>query len=70
MALSEIGRELMEKLKKISNNREFVCGAMSNAPDDVSWKKMLDFIERAEKHGDIVTTDDIISMSILLGQKD
>lgn len=69
MALSEIGKKLKRKLQCISDNQEFVCGAMCNAPDDISWKKMLDFIEYAEQHGSNVTTDDILSLSVILGDK-
>ena len=67
--LSATGKDLMSLLKNIYNDHDFVCGAMSNAGDDEGWQEMIDFIHEAYNRGDIVTSDDILALSLAVGEK-
>ncbi len=67
--ISETGKQLMDMLKEIWYDRDFVCGTMSNAPNDAAWKKMIDYIQIAKRRGEEVTSDDILALSIVLGKE-
>ena len=70
MKISDVKQELMSELKLIWNNKDFVCGAMSNAGSEAAWKKMLDYIQTAKKHGESVSSDEILLMSLDIGKTD
>ena len=41
----------MTELKQIWDNKDFVCGAMSNASTEENWLYMLDYIKESKKTG-------------------
>ncbi len=67
---SDVKTELISELKMIWNNKDFVCGAMSNAGSEAAWKKMLDYIQTAKRHGESVSSDEILLMSLDVGNTD
>ena len=67
MMTSDVKKELMSELKMIWNNKDFVCGAMSNAGSEAAWKEMLDYIQTAKSRGESVSSDEILLMSLDIG---
>ena len=68
--MSEIGKELMRLLKEIYDNQDFVCGAMSNAGSEKAWEKMRDYIVYAKAHEHEVSSDELLLLSLSLGEKE
>lgn len=66
--MKDIERKLMHALKSIYNDHDFVCGAMSNAGSAEAREKMYDFICYAKEHGNSVTSDDVLALSLVLGK--
>ncbi len=62
-------KELVKRLKQIWDDRDFVCGAMSNAGSEKAWQVMLEYIEEAERLGRTVTSDEILLLSLDLGEE-
>ena len=60
--MKNIKRELFEKLKKISNDKDFVVGVISNAGTYENYQELINFIDRGEN----VTVENLIALSILL----
>ena len=69
MALCATGKELVKELRGIWDDKDFVRGAMNNAGREAAWKKMLDYILIAKQNGDEVTSDDILLLSLVLGEE-
>ena len=67
--MTATGKKLMELLKNIYNDHDFVCGTMSNCGSEDAWKKMYDYISYANEHGETVTSDDVLALSLVLGDK-
>lgn len=67
--MSNTGKELMQLLKEIYNNKDFVCGAMSVAGSEDAWEKMRDYIMCARENGHQVTSDDILALSLFLKEE-
>ncbi len=65
--MSETGKKLMCLLKEIYDNPDFVCGAMSNAGSEDAWNKMLDYIHYAKENGLELSSDDLLLLSLSLG---
>ena len=47
--MNNLKKELMTELKQIWDNKDFVCGAMSNASTEENWLYMLDYIKKSKK---------------------
>ena len=67
--MKDIDRDLMQLLKSIYDDHDFVCGAMSNAGSRDARIKMHDYICYAKEHGHNVTSDDILALSLILGNE-
>ncbi|MBR4207859.1 MAG: ribonuclease HI [Lachnospiraceae bacterium] len=67
--MSEHGKELMMLLRNIYNDHDFVCGTMSNCGGEEAWKEMCDFIKYANEQCEKITSDDILALSLSLGEK-
>lgn len=70
MALSKISEELKNRLVRFYDNRDFLIGVMSNVKTDEKRQKMIDFMDKAEEVGDEITSDDLILLSVVLGNKE
>jgi hypothetical protein len=70
MALSKISEELKNRLVSFYDNRDFLIGVMSNVKTDEKRQKMIDFMDKAEEVGDEITSDDLILLSVVLGNKE
>ena len=66
--MSETGKELMLLLKEIYDNQDFVCGVMSNAGSESAWEKIHDYILYAKENGHLVSSDDLLLLSLSLGK--
>ncbi|BAK46032.1 ribonuclease HI [Clostridium sp. SY8519] len=66
--LSETGKKLADKLKQLYDNPDYICGVMSNAPGDENWKVLLNYMDTAERLSEAVTSDDILALSVALGE--
>ena len=66
--MNETGKELMRLLKEIYDNQDFVCGAMSNAGGEDAWIKMRDYILYAKANKLDVSSDDLLLLSLDLGE--
>ena len=64
--MSETGKKLMNLLKEIYNDHDFVCGTMSNCGEE-GWKKMCEYINFARENGKTVTSDEVLALSLVLG---
>lgn len=69
-SVSDTGKQLVKELRIIWDDRNFILGAMSNAGSKKAWEKMLDYIHMARRMGDEVTSDDILILSIKLGEEE
>lgn len=67
--ISEIGQKLMDMLVEIDDSKDFVLGVMCNAGNDNAWQKIIDFIEHARNVGDEVTNEQLIKISVYLGNQ-
>ena len=67
--MKDIDRDLMQLLKSIYDDHDFVCGAMSNAGNAETRQKMYDYICYAKEHGYSVTSDDVLALSLILGNE-
>lgn len=64
--MNNLKKELMTELKQIWDNKDFVCGAMSNAATEENWLYMLDYIKESKRTGKTVNSDDILLLSLAL----
>ncbi len=62
--MKNIKKELINELKLIWDNKDFVCGAMSNAGSEKAWEEMLEYIQNANESGEKVTSDEILLLSL------
>ena len=67
--MSDTMRNLTVELKKIWDNRDFVCGVISNAGDEKSWSIILDYIDTARKKGVQISSDEILFLSLDLAEE-
>ncbi len=67
---SDCSRELVNELKQIWNNKDFVCGVLCNAGGSDAWMTMLEYIREAKKSDKKLTSDEIILLSLDLGEGD
>lgn len=65
MNADEIRRILIEKLKSIYHNKDFVVGILSNATHPDDRKEIIEFIDA----GKDVSVENIILLSVYLDQK-
>ena len=66
MNLNESDKNLIEKLKKISMNHDFITGTMSIAKRKQDRDDILRFINKAEENREKLTQDDILALAIAL----
>lgn len=62
--MNNIKKDLIYELRQIWNNKDFVCGVMSNAGSEESWEKMYQYIVNAKESGEEITSDEILLMSL------
>ena len=62
--LTEVEKELVEKLRIIRNDKEFVIGVLSFLESDEERKHVLDFIQNKND----VTSDDVIYLVLSIRQ--
>lgn len=67
--MNDTRKRLMILLREIYDDRDFVCGAVCNAVNEKQWKKMITFIEEARNAGRLPTSDDILALSVILGEE-
>ncbi len=58
--------ELIKELRGIWDNKDFVCGAISNAGTEDAWEEMYDYIMKKKKSEKIITSDEILLLSLEL----
>ena len=68
--MSETGKKLMILLKEIYNDHDFVCGTMSNCGNEEALKELYDYISYAKAHNKAVTSDEILLLSLVIGDGD
>lgn len=68
--ITEISKQLVSVLKEIRDDKHFILGIASNVTSDKSRGKIIDFIEIAKSRGDAVTPDDIVALSVILGNEE
>lgn len=69
MAINQAERELMGKLKRIWDDKNFVCGIMSGLRQAEKVDEMLDFLTMAERRGDRFSSDQITALTISMRRK-
>lgn len=62
--MNNIKKDLIYELRQIWNNKDFVCGVMSNAGSEEAWEKMYQYIVNAKESGEEITSDEILLMSL------
>lgn len=62
---SELSKKLIDEIKKISEDEEFVAGVFANVYNDEDKKTLLEYIERGED----VDYEQVILNSVWLGQQ-
>ncbi len=67
--MTDIGKALMKMLKEIYNDHDFVCGVMSNCGGEEAWKELYNYISFSNEHKEVVTSDDILALSLALGTR-
>ena len=67
--MTDTGKKLVRLLRDIYDDHDFVCGTMSNCGGDKAWEEMCEFIAYADEHGEQITSDDILALSLSLGEK-
>ena len=67
--MTDTGIKLMSILKDIYDDHDFVCGTMSNCGGDLAWEKLYEIIMYAKEHSEVLTSDDILALSLTLGEE-
>lgn len=67
--MNDIKSRLISLLKKIYDNHDFVCGTMSNCGTEDAWKELYDYITYAKDQNKTITSDEILLLSLHLGEK-
>lgn len=62
-------KELIKELRSIRDDKDFVCGAMSNAGTEKAWEVMLDVIQMARAQGEDLSSDEVLLLSLELGDE-
>ena len=60
---------LEKKLREIWDNEEFTVGVISNAETEENWVILSEFIDMAAKRGDDLISDDLVALSLVLGNE-
>ena len=66
----EYRKRLMYELKKICDDKDFVCGVSSILGKEALRKKMLEYIDAACKNGDEITSENIIRLAMIFREED
>ena len=61
-----VKRKLMIELKKIYDDKDFVCSTISIAKTEKAWRTILDYIHTAKEYGDDISSDNIQLIAIHL----
>ena len=56
--------ELIKELRNIYDNKDFVCGVISNAGYERAWSIILDYIRTAKRLGEDISTDNLLLLSL------
>ena len=67
--MTDTGKKLMSMLKTIYDDHDFICGTMSNCGGDLAWGNLYDIIVYAKEHDEVLTSDDILALSLTLGEE-
>ena len=62
---AKIKAALVEKLKTVSTDNDFIVGVISNAKNDVDRKAIIEYIEK----GKDVSYEQVLLLSVWLGQE-
>ena len=62
---AKIKTMLVEKLKTVSTDNDFIVGVISNAKNDVDRKAIIEYIEK----GKDVSYEQVLLLSVRLGQE-
>lgn len=62
---SELAKKLIDELKKISEDEEFIVGTLADVYNDEDKKTLLEYIEKGED----VNYEQVILNSLWLGQQ-
>ena len=57
---------LMNELKTIYDNKNFVCGTISIAGYEEIWSMILDYIHSLQEQGEEISSDDIQLLALKL----
>ena len=57
----------MNQLKGIYDDHDFVCGVMSNCGGEDAWAKLYNYIVCANEHGESISSDEKLILSLVLG---
>ena len=61
---TKIKSELVKELRSIYDNKDFVCGVVSNAGYEHAWSILLDYIRTAKQLGEDLSTDNLLLLSL------
>ena len=61
---TKIKSELVRELRNIYDNKDFVCGVVSNAGYEHAWSILLDYIRTANRLGEDISTDHLLLLSL------
>ena len=64
--MNDTRTELIKELREIWDNKDFVCGAISNAGTEDAWEEMYDYIMGKKKSRELITSDEILLLSLEL----
>ncbi|MBR1598526.1 MAG: ribonuclease HI [Lachnospiraceae bacterium] len=67
--MTDMGKKLMNLLREIYDDHDFVCGTMSNCGGEEAWGKMYQFITYANAHNESISSDDVLALSLILGKE-
>ena len=63
---SEVKSELIRELRNIYENKDCVCGVVSNAGYEHAWSRILDYIKTAKSLGEPLSSDNLLLLSLEL----
>ena len=63
---NKLKRTLMQELKKIYDDKDFVCGTVTIAQNESNWRKILDYIRISEQEEQEVSSDDVLALALVL----
>ena len=58
--------KLVNYLKEIWNDKDFIVGVISNAATEENFEKIIRFIDYSKEHDEPFTSDDIVALSVVV----